>query len=162
MPSGVYKRKPPRPLIERFWERVEVRGEDDCWFWTAACFPSGYGAIRDEGQARCAHRVSYQIDHGHIPQGLFVLHHCDERRCVNPKHLYAGTQKQNVQDAWDRDRMPFGEQTVMSKLTEADVVEIRRRRREGESLASLSCAFGVGQPTISMVARSKTWKRVSA
>jgi hypothetical protein len=92
-------------LEQRFWSKVEKIPFDTCWHWTGALFKTGYGAFRSaELGARYAHRVAFELARGPIPQGLQVQHRCDVRDCVNPDHLYAGTQSQNMHDAYDRQR----------------------------------------------------------
>jgi hypothetical protein len=90
----------PRPFEQRFWEKVDRRGPDQCWLWTAALTGNGYGVIRlDTHLPRVqAHRASWMLSNGPIPDGLWVLHRCDTPRCVNPAHLFLGTRADNVQD----------------------------------------------------------------
>lgn len=89
----------------RFWAKVDKRGENECWPWLGAR-SSGYGkfGIRDGESPQNAHRVAYALTHGEIPEGKQINHTCDNRRCVNPAHLYAGTAKQNTGDAINRGR----------------------------------------------------------
>lgn len=91
-------------MSERFWSKVAVKGPEDCWEWTAARYASGYGCIRIDGKNKKAHRISYEIHKGPIPDGLLVMHSCDRRHCVNPSHLSVGTQKQNIKDMFLRGR----------------------------------------------------------
>ncbi len=109
-----------RPLVERFWEKVEVRRrEDECWEWHGAK-ARGYGQIVKAGRGGKllrAHRVSWELEHGPIPDGLIVRHRCDNRGCVNPSHLELGTRKDNNHDMSVRDRgiksakgLPYGVQ----------------------------------------------------
>jgi hypothetical protein len=80
---------------ERFWSKVERT--DDCWLWTASLV-GGYGRIKVDGRGEYAHRLSWEMSHGPVPDGLCVLHHCDVRRCVKPGHLFLGTRLDNNKD----------------------------------------------------------------
>ena len=85
-------------VCDRFWAKVGPRLPDRCWEWTASLTGGGYAQFRLGSKKVNGHRVSYLLEHGSIPEGLSILHRCHNRRCVNPAHLYAGTQKQNIAD----------------------------------------------------------------
>ncbi len=100
---------PPRLPVARFWAKVDVGTVDECWLWTAIVDRHGYGRTRwDSRRYVGAHRVSWEIEHGPIPDGLCVLHHCDVPNCVNPGHLFLGTHSDNMRDmvAKGRGRTP--------------------------------------------------------
>lgn len=165
----------PEPLSdqERFWSHVDKSG--DCWVWTAGRSPFGYGQFSRDHHPVAAHRASWEFANGPIPDGLFVLHHCDNPPCVRPDHLYLGTQKDNIRDAIERNRKAYGERCYtelrprgethgMRKLTEAQVREIRKRHQSGSrgsnSSTALAREFGVTRITIQMIARGQTWSHI--
>jgi hypothetical protein len=148
------------PLENRFWPKVKK--SDSCWEWTAAKTVGGYGVIYKNGSNYSAHRASYEINIGPIPDGLFVLHRCDNRSCVRPDHLFLGTSQDNVDDMHAKGRrgvraMPKGVEHARAKLTEAAVLDIRSGRL---SLAEFSRLYGVGETTASLARDGMTWRHV--
>lgn len=116
----------PIPIEPRFWARVDQRGPDDCWNWTGATYPVGYGKICVLGKSRGAHRVSLWLAGGiDLESELYVLHSCDNRLCVNPAHLRPGTAKENIADGYARGRMVS--QIDPSKIVRGDDHPARRR-----------------------------------
>lgn len=93
-----------------FWYRVSPNDENGCWEWTGPSTPHGYGTQSSGTKEQRAHRLSYQMFFGDIPDGLWILHKCDNRRCVNPAHLYAGTPMDNVVDRRERKRFVCNKQ----------------------------------------------------
>jgi len=141
-----------RPLWDRLWSRVE-RGPG-CWVWTGCRSKWGYGQIGSKGRMARTHRVSWELTRNRpVPEGLHVLHRCDNPPCVRPSHLYVGTDLDNARDRVARGRS-------WTKLTKADVVEIRERAASGEFQTSLALEFGVTQPVISHIVHRKNWKHV--
>src|SRR5215831_13851348 len=110
---GRHRRHSPMRLndtvVARFWSKVAIRGEDECWFWTAGCGHGGHGIFWVPGEgSHNASRVAYAIAHGPLQRGEFALHNCpggDNADCVNPKHLWKGTQKDNMADAAAKGRL---------------------------------------------------------
>jgi hypothetical protein len=146
----------------RFWRNVrKIPGV--CWFWTAGK-TGGYGRFRLNGRCMLAHRIAYKELVGAIPDGLFVCHHCDNPACVNPEHLFLGTCADNVTDMMKKGRgiKAKGEKHWKSKLSDGDVVEIRRRVAavEYESQTKLGKEFGVSNQLISRIASRGIWAHI--
>jgi hypothetical protein len=138
----------PRPVADRFWPKV--RKADGCWEWTGFRDRKGYGSISVGGRAGrpcLAHRVSWEIHHGPIPDGVFVCHHCDNPGCVNPAHLFLGTNADNMQDCVVKGRSNFQTRNPFATLRLSDntIAEIRRRRHAGEAGTSIARSLGVGR-----------------
>ena len=146
-------------IEERFGAKVDIRGADECWEWTAIRSPaaSGYGifvAKSGAGGLVRAHRFSYALANGEIPKGALVCHKCDNPPCVNPNHLFLGTHSDNQRDSLAKDR------THLAKLTVADVCRIRAMLAEGWSNAGIANAFGVSPQTINNIRRGKSWRGI--
>lgn len=149
-------------LPKHFTSKIEIT--DGCWIWKAYKHKLGYGIIRVSGQNYGAHRYSWLLFNGEIPKGLNVLHKCDVRYCVNPDHLFLGTQNDNVMDmiAKDRKSIITGENHWRSKLTQNQVDEIRIAYIKGSigefSTRGLARKYGVCQATIREILTNKIWK----
>ena len=147
---------------ERFWKKVEIKGPDECWPWTGCRDKRNYGYVRFRLQKRlqAAHRVAYFFTHGELPL-LHICHKCDNPPCCNPKHLFPGTNQENIQDAVNKGRMCRGEKRPQSKLTERSVLEIRRIYSEGHvSQYKLAKQFRVGRSAIEKIVMRRTWAHI--
>ena len=155
-----------RTLAERFWEKVGIRSPDECWEWAGYCDNNGYGRIGEggkRGRILIASRLSWELHNGPIPDGLWVLHRCDNPSCVNPGHLFLGTQRDNVLDMYAKGRgnRPRGEAHVCARLTAEAIAEIRSTYMRGSiSQRALGQQFGVSNVAISRIVRHKTWAHV--
>jgi hypothetical protein len=92
---------------DRFWAKVNRRGPDDCWVWTGSTDPRGYGHIWRQGRLVPTHRLSYELNRGPIPDGMCVLHRCDNPPCCNPSHLFLGTKADNAHDMHAKGRAHY-------------------------------------------------------
>lgn len=154
-----------RPLEERFWQFVLVGFEGECWEWVGGKASHGYGSIGRGGRGTntCAHVVSYELHHGQVPEGLQVLHTCDNRGCVNPEHIWAGTPVENMQDKESKGRANHatGERQGSSKLMQHEVEEIIRLYATGSfTYKELGAIFDVSHTTIRHIVIGKKWKHV--
>lgn len=149
-------------LHERFWEKVEIGASDECWEWQRATSDYGYGRFKIGDRTRYAHRVAYRMLIGPIPGGRQINHHCHNPPCVNPDHLYLGTQEQNNRDCQlaERHNAPAG--TDFSHGFDADTVrEIRTRyERDDVTYADLAEQYDVMEETIGQIIRRDTYKDI--
>lgn len=167
-----------KPVAENFWRHVDKNGptvSDElgpCWVWTAYKSPKGYGQIAiysGGGQAnpvtssQFAHRVSWMLAHGGDKPVLNVLHKCDNRACVNPDHLFLGTQADNVADMWakGRENINKGEKVNTAKLTEADVRCARRLHSTGWPVSHLAGYFDISDSGMRSLLLRQSWKHVA-
>jgi hypothetical protein len=153
-----------RDVLERLYENVEPDLNGGCWLWLGTIQSGGYGTLKVGQKAWKAHRLSYRIHRGEIPgsdyeHGMCVCHRCDVRACVNPDHLFLGTHAENTADrrAKGRTTTKRGEKNPHSKLTDADVLEIRASTETQEACAG---RFGVCQVAISEIRRRRVWTHI--
>ena len=141
-------------------EKIKL-SDSGCWEWTGSLNYSGYGIISNHiGKKLRVHRLIYSIMHGLAENSAAICHHCDNRKCCNPSHLFKGIQSDNMKDMMRKGRNRFGDNCPWAVLKEIDIVEIRSRRSSGESLKSLSADFGIGVPMVSQIANRLRWKHV--
>jgi hypothetical protein len=169
---------------QRFWAKVEKT--DGCWLWTAAKDRLGYGYFKWDGKQGKAYRYSWTLHNGPIPTGMCVLHRCDTPSCVNPAHLFLGTQADNVRDMdakgrrgtvegmtrdpaqfqrgeqhWTKrapDRVRRGEAVAHAKLTWAEVAEIRAAVARGDVQRHVAARYSVSPMIVSRIVRQQIWK----
>jgi hypothetical protein len=153
---------PNKSVQDRFWEKVDIKGKDECWHWKGALKTTGYGKFWYNGRCVNAHRIAYILTYGEIEDGLIIRHTCDTRPCCNPFHLEKGTQIDNINDMVIRGRSSKanGMMIATHKLYDHDIIEIREKRRLGCSLKSLSIEYDVSPVTINNIERRKTWKHI--
>ncbi len=172
------------PILKRFWAKVNKNGPiqahtpelGPCWVWTAARFQNcHYAMFSILGWPVLAHRMAWLIAHGEDPSPLFVLHRCDNRVCVNPDHLFRGTQADNVHDRNEKgrtahsktsgphlhpERMPRGEASGVARFTEQDVLEIRHLHSQGWAIRAIARQFDTSHTEIRFIVRRRIWKHI--
>lgn len=152
-------------MPQRFWSKVDIRGPGEYWPWTAYANPGGYGRFGINGRLKYAHRVAWELTRGEIPNGMFVLHHCDNPPCCNsehPDHLFLGTKADNAADRDKKGRLvPLrvlrGEENLSAKLTEVEVLEIRASDEPNKILAE---KYGVGVKAIWRIRARRRWQHL--
>lgn len=145
-------------LAERFWSKVDrSAGPDACWPWTG-CTKNGYGYMWGDNKKRAliASRVSFTLHFGD-PGDMDVCHTCDNRACVNPGHLFLGTQAENAADMVEKGRQAAGRRNAGARLTPEQVADIRRRRASGERNDDIAARYGVHRHTVTNITKDHSW-----
>lgn len=149
----------------RFWASVAPGPPDECWEWAGRRDRSGYGVLsigpRGAVEPWKAHRLSWELHRGPIPDGLVIRHQCGNRCCVNPHHLIPGTQVQNIADTMQMERVPRGEGHWNGKLTKGAVADIRAGYVAGATRKALAEIHAVGEGAIASVLDGTTWQHVT-
>ncbi len=153
--------------IERIERMISVDKKTECWNWTGTT-RNGYGRLitgsRSDGSRRSvsAHRFSYECFNGKILEGLEICHKCDNRRCVNPKHLFAGSHQDNIDDRVKKGRCNHvrGEKVGGAKLTAVDVLSARRLRIKGHTYQSIADRFSVDKSTVMAAIKGENWSHL--
>ena len=147
----------------RFWRHVQPDLNTGCWLWDGSPDKDGYGRHHDGAATVRAHRFSYELHKGLITPGLYVLHRCDTRACVNPGHLFLGTAAENAADAISKGRHTCLMRTRGSaKLSEADVLEAKARLSRGDLVKDIACDLRVSPATIHNIASGRRWAWLEA
>lgn len=134
----------PRPLADRFWEKISRNPATGCWEWQGARAPKGYGMFQvGGGRARRANRVAWELVNGLIPEGQHVCHSCDQPSCVNPDHLFLGTNLENRRDSVAKGRHASGDRHPGTKIKSSERERIRALREAGVPAQQIAAEYGV-------------------
>lgn len=167
------KINPTPKQIDMFWKRIRRGGDSECWEWIGSRAKYGYGKFTRSYYV--AHRLSWFLKNGPIPDGMCVCHKCDNPPCCNTNHLFLGTKPENNLDRHSKgrdakgvtsgrytkpERTARGERSGRVKLTDEKVIEIRRRRMDGETMRKLAKEFGVVKSVIGSLVKRKTWAHI--
>lgn len=157
----------PRGDRKASFEKFIKPDASGCWIWTGSGSgkaAGNHGNFWYEGRMQRAHRVAWRLFRGEIPEGLNVCHRCDVPRCVNPEHLFLGTQQDNIADMvvkGRQQRVPRpGESNTQAKITEDDVRAIRAKAEAGETHTNIGREFGLSFAQIRRIVRRERWANV--
>ena len=144
-------------MRDRFWTKVRMGGSDECWNWTASVIPGrggGYGRFGIAQKVFYAHRVAWEFVNGEVPDGLSVLHTCDNPSCCNPAHLFLGTQSDNMRDMWMKRRHSVA--NPRGRLTPKQVEVLREEWKRGRfTQKKLAMLFGVSQSSVCRLTKER-------
>jgi hypothetical protein len=152
-------------ILDLYFDRIIPEPNSGCWIWEGSISKSngssGYGVVKISGQQIRAHRLSYELSCEKIPDGLMVLHRCDNSLCVNPYHLETGDAKKNIQDASSRGRLPKGSRHGRARFKEDEVREIRSASRHTKGWnKEMAEKYGVPVNTIHEIRQRRTWRAI--
>lgn len=176
--SQSFRRGKGMTIEDRFWSQVDKNGPiipyigTPCWIWIGTNSSTGYGEFGANKDHYSAHRFSYQLHYGEIPNGFLVCHKCDNRPCIRPDHLFAGTQSDNIKDMYKKGRqnknpkprnpecVPRGERHHKTQLTTEKVIYIRELHESGMSQREIARQLKIHHATVGHVVRREVWKHV--
>ncbi|HNZ67149.1 MAG TPA: HNH endonuclease signature motif containing protein [Planctomycetota bacterium] len=149
--------------IKNFWKKVDKKGEDECWEWTACKNKYNYGQFQINYKMYLSHRISWILENGDIPENYCICHSCDNPLCCNPNHLFLGTHKDNIADRDKKGRQAIrnGIKNGRHILTEKEVLEIRQKYIPYKySQQKLADEYGVCNQLVSCIINNKIWKHI--
>lgn len=153
------RKRVAKSVHERFEEKIFPDPNSGCWLWCASTNKdTGYGQFNKIGRMKSTHRVSWELYRGEIPAGMHVLHKCNNRVCVNPGHLYLGSNAQNVADMIKAGRVARGERSGRSKLREVDVIEIFFSDGTEEEVSK---KYGISAANVGHIRRGTSWSHIT-
>jgi len=158
-----FKNQKMKTHKQRFWDKVQIGNNNECWEWKAQLNEKRYGILWYNRKNTRAHRMSWMIHHGDVPMGMCVLHKCDNPSCVNPAHLFLGTNKDNSVDMMrkGRNNPPKGEDSYRAILTEKKVIKIRKLWSSGIwKQREIANMFGIDRSHVSEIVRRDIWKHI--
>jgi len=151
--------------LEEIFDNYTIDKTTNCWNWNRAIDSSGYGAVKYCGKKHNVHRLVWMLLHDNLEKGICVCHKCDNRKCINPDHLFIGTQSDNMKDCVNKGRyfsnVIRGEKNSWSKLSSKQVIEIRQLK-ESKKISNKEIAkqYKVGYTAISKIIRGENWKHI--
>lgn len=148
-------------LADLYFAKIEPDLNSGCWLWAGSIGTRGYARIAVGGREVAGHRLGWEIHNGPIPEGLFACHRCDTPACVNPRHIFLGTNQQNTADRDSKNRTARGERSGVAKLTDGAVAEVWRLRKLGLLHREIAAQVGVSKSLISEVLKRRLWRHVS-
>lgn len=156
------RNEPAWQKAARFWSKVSVGAPGACWEWKSGLDEDGYALFKVDRRTTRAARFSALLIFGTIAPGLWVLHSCDNRKCVNPHHLFLGSPSENSLDREQkgRGRNSQGSANGANKLTESDVLEIRAMYKNGFTQKEIAHRFNIDRANISVIVNRKTWRHI--
>lgn len=148
---------PAKPVAVRLAERTDKSG--DCWLWTGSRNGKGYGLIKDGGKTRQTHRIAWELARGRIPEGMVVMHRCDNPSCVNPAHLSLGTTADNNHDKIAKGRHPTGAAAITAAKLTPD--QVRAIRASPGTCRRIAREYGVTEANVRLIRSGRTWRHVA-
>lgn len=150
---------------EHFWNRIKIGLNDQCWEWQKAKSRFGYGWLTWNGVCTGAHRIAWVLTNGEIPEGMCVLHKCDNPPCCNPNHLFLGTRADNCADMRKKGRDKYvgkpGEANSQAKLSKEDVIRIRMIYKRGVITQRMIAAeYGITRESVKDILQGKNWRHI--